>query len=37
MMVFMTTGELNNPYTRIASLPNPPGDKTMSPEQKKII
>ena len=23
MMVFMTTGELNNPYTRIASLPNP--------------
>ena len=22
-MVFMTTGEPNNPYTRIASLPNP--------------
>ena len=36
MMVFMATGELNNPYTRIASLPNPQGDK-MSLEQKKII
>ena len=36
MMVFMTTGELNNPYTRIASLPNPQGDK-ISLEQRKII
>ena len=36
MMVFMTTGEPNNPYTRIASLPNPQGDK-ISLEQRKII
>jgi hypothetical protein len=36
MMVYITTGEANNPYQQIAQLPNPFDDK-MSEEQKAIV
>lgn len=36
LMVYITTGEPNNPYQQIAALPNPFDDK-MSEEQKQIV